>query len=196
MLVALVGGESPKSRAARDELQAAVLRRFGSTETGKEQPRALVVLFVDDDGPDQRALILQDAVSRIAKQPLPPIVALFEGAIPPTASELLEGEAAVRTWPCVDVSSGRCGELLAVLDFLHAGSQVPVLSPAPRPLVAPERSGPPTTRGRRDPILMNISMSSGLVGLVLWSMLGFGPSSLFLFLSAVTFVLSKPNPQA
>lgn len=201
MLTQLIDGAPGLTRSpVGRELATRLERRFRAR--GQKGPRALVVLL-NPTTPEHRGPALALAARRVSEQALPVVVALHEDALPPGELDLPPTMAALNKWPVVHTQTDRFDELYEVLDALaektdavssqHFRTVRPSALPAP---VGPQTLGNPTAMVpsfNRDPILMKIAASSGLTGLVLWSTMGFGPASLFLFLGTVTFAISKPS---
>lgn len=111
----------------------------------------------------------------------PRLGVLVAEATPPTADELEPALSGLVDTPWIHATEQR-DELGAVVAEL---APPPVIkTPDPRPSQLQRRPA-------RDPALMRIATTSGGIGLLLLGTVGFGPASLFLFLSAVSFSISR-----
>lgn len=182
-------GEIP--REAATHLEARLRARFGARALAKEGDpfdAVVVVAGPDDLEPVHPRLVEGLEAARHHEVPLY-VVTVGDAIVPASApAALLE---APRLEP---------DELLLVLGHLDGSETSPPLPVAPRARPSPARpassasSSPARARGfwaRRDPILLKIAGTSGAFGLILLATVGLGGASLFLFLSAVSFLISS-----
>lgn len=169
----------------RDRLEEARKRR----EAQRQGRDAEVTLFAfGPEAPsDHEQAAFRDGYSRARDADRAVVGVLTGGVDAPSAEQLPSTTGGLAAAPWIDLEHG-LEDLEAVLDAL-----------APAPLPVPAETRRPPTRRRtgleRDPVLMRIATTSGGIGLLLLGTLGLGPASLFLFLSVISFSISRlPAP--
>lgn len=176
-------GASPDERA---RVEKALAKRASH---GRPRDGAIGVFVLGPEPAKQEdAAAWREAYVEAREQDRPVVGVLVGGAQPPPAEALPDETGGLASAPWLDARDD-LSELEAVLDAL-----APPLAPVPAPERRPARPEPGPVGGR-DPVLMRIATTSGGVGLLLLGTLGFGPASLFLFLSAISFAISRlPEP--
>ena len=176
----------PRRRGAEDPVYVFVLGHTEATETPGDDRST--------EGSDW-----ETAYAAARDDGAPVLGALTGEATAPAAENLPDGLKGLAGAPWLEADDD-LDELLAVLSALEPdetrtepparrGAALTGPSSPPRSVRSP-RARPSGWR-RRDPVLMRISTTSGAMGLLLLGTLGFGPASLFLFLSAVSFSISR-----